>query len=352
MNMQLNLTDIGIGDNGLLQNYLTVSNSFMMLQSNSNLLLTQPPLEVSSVDAGLATFIKNYQTTYRGKAQYFLHELMPEMIQSLTQAENFSRLSMALNPSGLNNIYQNKNSRNIYTQEYQELSQQATAYKVAAHTLASKLLVFQNTLETLNSRYQTQLTELITKLGVDISATNKEIDTLLTEINQNIEAIVKGGIEAGDGVVQIGTGIITIIKGKDTSDVTDYTVKGIIGIAEGTSTSIQAVEDLNINNKKLAEAYQTLAKENALLAVAKSVQAQTTLFMQSLEDIGSSVHDLETNWSKVQVAFVSFAESISNVQSQAEAQELANQAQEGTLEWEALGNQINKIKAQLAGSYS
>jgi hypothetical protein len=201
------------------------------------------------------------------------------------------------------------------------------------------------------------------------------IDTLTAAVTQNIRDIVTGATAAGAGVSGLLTGMLTIISdakpdkptaaagdtksdkpaatpgGDAKNDVsakppsTEFVVTAIKGASEGIAQTERARADLNANNAKLATAYRNMANDDAMLAIAKVVQAQNDLFATAIHDSLAATAKLAATWGQPALAsstsgisqgFTEFVDGIDAIASPHDADLLVKELRLAGPAWEAL----------------
>ncbi|MBT5551260.1 MAG: HBL/NHE enterotoxin family protein [Nitrospina sp.] len=362
------IASIDLGDQGLLEAYLSCTRKALLSQTYSNLLETQQKLSLENFDSGLAVKINAYQAEMFTHARTFNNQSMPAIIHQMTYASNFSALMSALNKQLKNQDQLLLDNIKDISAQVQAIKETAETYQIFASALKSKLGVTWNSLQSLTSNYKEAMDQLETNLTAATQKIAQEILDLTELTSQNIQGIIDGGNKAGSGVSEIGDTIITIFNvsdkdekkpGKDEEKEvekksendeipTQYLVSGLNAIVDGVSGSSQAASDLKITNKKLAEAYQKLAKANSLLSVAKSVQAQNELFSNTFEQTTTATAQLNDEWEKVIKAFGYANDAISSINSVEEIQSLKHQVELSAQKWKILSDQIDAIKLNYA----
>ncbi|MEW5291252.1 hypothetical protein ABW286_19060 [Erwinia papayae] len=394
---------LNLGDQDLLTDSLALSSSALLQQSYSNLLLTQQAFQAGNMDAGLATKIVAYQRQMYSQASYFKQESLPAIINLMTFGSNFSALVNAFN-----SILITKSDEDILNgltqlnRQLESLSDQAQSYGVIAQSLNSQLQVAWSSLSPLLKNYQAQLTQAEQTLSKEAAQWAETIRNLNTQIAANIQGIVSEGNKAGDGVKQLAKGIITSFQvdnnsGKSTenkdnseskddtenkSDSTEekgdqdnkpqtgdnnqggenkpqnpyneqsveYMVSGITAVSSGIAGSGQAAKDLISNTEKLAQAYQALAKTNAMLTVAKSIDAQNQLFVDNYSRVAQTAGKFPQTWNDIASAFQECVSQVNNLKNEDDIWQFKRALAKDALQWKLLSQQIDSIKAVYAGN--
>ncbi|MGL6619255.1 hypothetical protein ACSZN6_18180 [Aeromonas hydrophila] len=218
----------------------------------------------------------------------------------------------------------------------------------------------------------TQFNGVITQLEQDLMADAKRQTEIIDALNQaiaaNIQAIVDEGGKAGEGVNQLGRAIVTSLtleqkpadKGakpatsqeiaKETDQQTQYMISGLEALSSGIAGSSQAARELKTNTDKLAQAYQALAATNTLLSVAKSVQAQNQLFVDTYSRVADTVTQLPAGWQKVADAYQGAVPVVTDLNSPDDVRQLRRTVALNTQSWQLLSSQVDDIKAAYAGN--
>ena len=283
------ITTLDLGDQGLLAAYLSAASPALLNQSYANLLLMQQSLARSELDSSLAVKIEAYQAQM----------LLPGLIHLMSYGSNFYALVAAFNRLlGQDDDAAVLAGRAKLAEQLTSLADQARSYRLLAQTLNTRVQVAWGSLRPLMDNFLGVITQLEQDLIADAQRQAKAIDALNQAIAANIQAIVDEGGKAGEGVSQLGHAIVTSLaleekpaakpaasqgtaKGPDQQ--TQYMIAGIQALSSGIAGASLAAKELKANTQKLAQAYQALAETNAMLTVAKSVQAQNQLFVSTYE---------------------------------------------------------------------
>jgi len=361
-------TSIDLGDQGLLEAYLTCARKALLSQTYSNLLEHQQKLSLESLDSGIATKINAYQAEMFTHARTFNNQSMPTIIHQMTYASNFSALM-----SALKKILEKKGQLALddikdISAQVASIKETANTYEIFASALNTKLGVTWDSLQPMISNYKKTIAELETSLTAASKTISQEISDLTALTDQNIQGIIDGGNKAGSGVTEIGDTIIATLnvsnedekkpdkeKGKKAKAKTDsnelptqYLVSGLNAIAGGIASSSQAANDLKLNNEKLAAAYQELARVNSLLSVAKSIEAQNELFTSAFQSTKTAAAQLHNGWKSVTTSFANAENVISSLNNVEDIQSLKSVVNQGALKWKILSDQIDVIKLNYA----
>lgn len=370
-----------LGTQNMEETYLAAADDFLLGQINANIILTQPNLDVSDLDPGLGTTIAAFQARMKRNAGYFLNKLMPGFITTIVDASNFSALVSAVastTRADLLNAYTDPGTAKSVSNAADTLSDQAGTVFVDVNSLNASYLAGEKSVTSYSKSYDDSLTSAISLLSSSAKQVSSDIDALQKAIAQNIQDIVEGGKELGNAVTQLGTGILTMISGaakdpdptkegdkgdgdkdKDKGDKTkpekpatpnvDFAVQAIQAGISGETKASAAMQALDANNKKMAAAYQALASENALVAIAKVIQVQNKMFLDSFTQAGLDIHDLAVEWTAVESAFSDFSDQVANLPNQSVATNLAAELQGARTLWSALQGQIDYTKSILTG---
>jgi hypothetical protein len=362
---------INFDDGTLLSTTLSSANSGLLTQVYTNLIATQQQFSLTKVDAGIAVKISAYQQRMVNQAKYINANIIPSFIFALADISNFSALMDALNTE------MSKSNEELLARvkdiavEVSTLADLAQTYDISVSALQTKMSVVSNAMLPLMEQYAQTLAELEKRSEKDVASITAEIETLNKATAENIAGIISGGKKAGEGVTDIGRGIISVINiaEKDKAKVDDkdkkekvapedgektseYMISGLTSISGGIAGASKSAEDLKANNVKLAAEYQRLAQVNAILSVAKSVDAQNVLFVGSNTNFSTSVKELSSSWQSIFASFQSNVTIISDISSVEDIQRLKVDLGHSNQKWQILNDQINYIKQSFIGSSS
>lgn len=382
---------VNLADPGLLEAYITSASLGLLAQSYSNLLAAQQQLELSQVDSGIAVKIEAYQRQMNGQARYYQQETLPGLIHLFTYGSNFYALVSAFNRllAGASDADVLGNPK-TWADQVDAIADQAASYQLSAKGLDVRFRATQSLLAPLMQNYDQTVGALEKELSTEAKSQSALIDTLNKQIAANIQSIVDEGGKAGEGVSQLGRGIVTALqigqtpskdkdkssnkgataakpktgkseapsskpsgggdKGKTLDQQTEYLISAIDTIRSGVSGSSQAVRDLRANNEKLGQAYQDLAATQGLLAVAKSVQAQNELFADTYASLTKQVATLPQLWQQVTNAFQAAVPVVAGVSNVDALRSLKRTVALAAQSWQQVSDQIDSIKQSYAGN--
>ncbi|OKB64935.1 hypothetical protein BHU62_20100 [Serratia marcescens] len=357
-----NLTSIDLSPQTLMAMHISISSQALLNQSYSNLLLSQQLLTSQSMDPGLTVKIKAYQNQLRQQAQVFKQNTVAELIGLYTKASNFAALVNAVNA-----LYSTEDPQ--VSQKGAEmvaaLSDVAQHYQAAAQAVHTQLQAKREMLEPLMGNFLNVIDAIEQGLNAEAKQQAQTIAELNEAIAKNIQSIADAGFKAGEGVVQLGQSIVAAVPlgptdkkpkeaptapPKPLSDQASYMISGIQAISAGASGAQQAVNELKANYAKLAVAYRALATANALLSVAKSVQAQAQLFVDTYVLTEQRMALLPTEWGKVAEAYLTAAPIINQAGSAAEIKQAKQIISLNAEKWQLFSKSIDNAKANYAGN--
>ncbi|MEP7120787.1 MAG: hypothetical protein ABJE95_07760 [Byssovorax sp.] len=338
---ETNQNPIAPGD--LQQTYLSAAGHLAAAASYGQLIQQQPGLDVSLVDAGLGVLIGAFQKRMRDNAAFFASSIVPNMITLMADGSNLCAevAAVVVQPA----------SGSSAAVLFRALSDTTDSTHVDARTLVSHVLVSQQANQDIQASYTTALDTAIAALGADAQAISSVIAALNTAAQQNIDDIVAGSVALGEAVTTLIIGVLTTVKpasadGEEGDGSTEFVANAITVGSGGVGQSSQAMADLQSNNTKLAVAYQQLATDNALLAIAKIVEAQNLLFVGSLSSLSADVKSLEQGWLTAKAAFDAFASELASA-SPATAPALIREVTSAQLSWAALNTELDLVKKAL-----
>ncbi|HAU4930010.1 TPA: HBL/NHE enterotoxin family protein [Aeromonas hydrophila] len=363
------IATLDLGDQGLLAAYLSATSPALLNQTYANLLLMQQSLANSEIDSTLAVKIEAYQAQMMNQARYYQQTNLSGLIHLLSNGSNFYALVAAFNRQ----LGQEDDAAVLaggarLGQQLTSLVDQAQSYRLNAQALNTRVQVAWGSLRPLMTQFNGVITQLEQDLMADAKRQTEIIDALNQAIAANIQAIVDEGGKAGEGVNQLGRAIVTSLtleqkpadKGakpatsqeiaKETDQQTQYMISGLKALSSGIAGSSQAARELKTNTDKLAQAYQALAATNTLLSVAKSVQAQNQLFVDTYNRVADTVTQLPAGWQKVADAYQGAVPVVTDLNSPDDVRQLRRTVALNTQSWQLLSSQVDDIKAAYAGN--
>jgi hypothetical protein len=399
-----------LGTKGLLAGFLSSATAITQGKAYAELIATQGVLDISSVDIGLAVKMAQFQQQLRDQARDFLDIILRGFSRLVLEGGSLASLIETfdqLDSTDIRKSWSDAGKRQNLVNVLSAVSEQAGEWYVDVNTFVTDVELASEALGTLSDNVDAVLGAALSELTDALKATAQTINDLTKAVYQNIEDIVGGAREAGDAVTELGIGVITIISGSMTggepkkpdgggdgngngkgkgngndkgkgdgngNDKGDKDDKGDKkddkGDKKGTDTppkvpsvqfvvhAIQAGGDgvakwssaqlaLQSNNVALAEAYQTLAGQNVLLAVAKVVQAQKELFVTSMRTLTTDCHVLQTNWSAMRDGLDVYKAAITEVSNEDTASKLAGLADAANKLWSVLQQKLARVKEQI-----
>ena len=360
------ITTLDLGAQGLLAAYLSAASPALLNQSYANLLLMQQSLARSELDSSLAVKIEAYQAQMLNQARYYQQDNLPGLIHLMSYGSNFYALVAAFNRLlGQDDDAAVLAGQVKLAEQLTSLADQARSYRLLAQTLNTRVQVAWGSLRPLMDNFLGVITQLEQDLIADAQRQAKAIDALNQAIAANIQAIVDEGGKAGEGVSQLGHAIVTSLaleekpaakpaasqgtaKGPDQQ--TQYMIAGIQALSSGIAGASLAAKELKANTQKLAQAYQALAETNAMLTVAKSVQAQNQLFVSTYETVARAITGLPSGWQKVADAYQSAVPIVADLSNDGDVRLLRRTLALDTQSWQLLSDQVNDIKTAYAGN--
>lgn len=393
-----------LGTQNLEETYLVTADNFFIGQMYANVILSQPDLDVSQLDAGLATAISAFQARMKTNAQFVLTRLVPSFVTTVADGSNFGSLVDAGLTTGYNSISnaaQDANAAREAGELASAIASQAGEIGVRVNSLNMNYQQGAKANESYVNEYDARMSEAVNRLSDAAKQVSSEIDSLQEAIAQNIDDIVKGGDELGGAITNLTTGMLTQIFGsadepkssgsdgkagdKKTGDTVDkededdeeedeeeddeeeeeaeetgsspgsggdtaaapnvsFAVQAIQAGVAGETKASAAMQALHANNQKLAGAYQRLAQENALITIAKVMQVQNKLFLKAFNLMGQNTGSLKTEWATVESAYTTFGQQIQR----AEGSPGGESIQGARSLWRALGDQLSYIKNSMA----
>lgn len=367
--MSLNLN---VGPSSLQPDYLSATDKFVVLQTISTLLEEQINLSLP-VDTGLAYEIEFQQKQLKAKAQYVFTQVIPAYIDIMSRASNYYALWQATYDTesvNLKNAFNSNEAKEAASKAFGILATQAGQINQVISAFSGDLSITKEEVDKITASFESELNKAIDSLGASAQSTSQDIDKLNAAISQNINDIVNGANTVGSSVTELIIGTLTTItkakpdsaggQGKEAENApsADFAVSAIEGAEKGVAETEKARADLNANNAKLVEAYQSLAQINALVAVAKTVQVQNALFSTTLSDALSTANQLANTWgqsplnppaSGISLAFSDFANAVTAVASQADADALVGAADYAVTPWNLFNTKLTYLRGTLTG---
>ncbi|MGY3901948.1 HBL/NHE enterotoxin family protein [Aeromonas lusitana] len=363
------IATLDLGDQGLLAAYLSTTSPALLNQTYANLLLIQQSLANSEIDSTLAVKIEAYQAQMMNQARYYQRTNLSGLIHLLSNGSNFYALIAAFNRLlGQDDDAAVLAGRARLAEQLASLCDQAQSYQLNAQALNTRVQVAWSSLRPLMAQFNGVITQLEQDLMADAKRQAQTIDDLNQAIAANIQAIVDEGGKAGEGVNQLGRAVVTSLTlgekpadkeakpasqqaiAKETDQQTQYMISGLKAISSGIAGSSLAARELKTNTDKLAQAYQALAATNSMLTVAKSVQAQNQLFVDTYSRIADTITQLPVGWQKVADAYQKAAPVVADLNSPDDVRQLRRTVMFNTQSWQLLSGQVDDIKAAYAGN--
>jgi hypothetical protein len=183
-----------------------------------------------------------------------------------------------------------------------------------------------------------------------LKSTETQIETVAEQIAGDIDAAVKTGQAIGDGLKNLVTGLVTSLTGlvggndkpgaggdkpsaggdkpdsegeetgeepeaaaEDETDDPDgetLPVQGIAAISDAATQAGQVLPNFRKHYAQLAALYQTLAKAQVALAVARAIRTQTGLLAGAVQDAATAATAIQGDWGKVAGAQRGFADEL------------------------------------------
>lgn len=358
----INLTNADLSPQTLMALHISISSHALLNQSYSNLLLSQQLLTSDNMDPGLTVKIKAYQNQLRQQAQLFKQNTIADLIGLYTKASNFASL---VNAVDLMYATEDPQIAQKGAAMVTALSYAARQYQAAANAVHTQLHATQEMLEPLMDHFR----DVIGAIEQSLNAEAKQQAQIIAELNEaiakNIQSIVDAGFKVGEGVVQLGQSIVATVPlgqtdkkpkaappaaQKPLGEQSSYMISGIQAISSGATGAQQAVNDLKANYAKLAVAYRALATANALLSVAKSVQAQAQLFADTYALTTQRMALLPAEWNNVAEAYLAAAPMLANAGSALEIKQAKKIISLSAEQWQLFSKSIDNTKANYAGN--
>lgn len=370
-----------VGPGNLQTVYTAATDQFVRGQLYAETVMMQETLHFSGVDRGLETQIIEFQSRMKRQAAYFYDQIINGgygYISAIAGGYHMCALAsvtIKVTAGEIELAATNDKARSSATSAYAMLSDQAYSQSVATATLATKAASLDHSLAQYVTSYREALKQVESDLTAAAKKTLEDIDALRKAINQNIADIVAGGQEIGGGVANLVVGMLTeitkltvapdpkkddpdakkdepepkkdgpVLKASANDDT--FAVLAIKAVASGASKLSQAEKDLNANNEKLAAAYQKLAQDEAVLAVAKAVEVQNDLFAAMVPLSATASQDISISYLSVEANLNGFSASIASVTDAAAASALAKQALRAEPLWDALNSELQEMKKMI-----
>jgi hypothetical protein len=397
-----------LGTSALERFYLDTITDLQLAMLYANQLLSQVQLDFSQVDITLATEIQGFQQRSITGASFFQRLVVPGVITNLAGADNIANLADAAlelvqekllafstDPTSLDN---GANLLKVILQQMEDFDSESSS-------LLAKLQSSERSFNQFETTYVKVLDAAIKQTGSAAAASAKVIDALQEKINENIADIVKGGREAGQGVKDLGIGLLTTFTGAmespgeeepgeeepgdgdgaaedetsaddavagetgendgqvkcldeeiatppanpaDTTvpDVT-FVTNAINLVSDGVARQSTAGKALITNNERLAAAYQKMAGENALVTIAKIVQVNNRQFLNALRIVEGDINHLITEWQLVGSHFQESTQTLDALTDQSAAVDFSNTARAARKQWTQLKSTISELKLEL-----
>ncbi len=360
-----------LGTRGLNGSFLSSANFIKQGKAYAVLITQQEVLDISKIDVGLALKMAQLQQQLRELATNFFNTILPDFERLVRQAGSLASLIQTfdrLDRPAILEASSNPAKRQSLVTLLDTVSEKAGEDYIDLQTLITHVELVGGYLLTLSADLDDLFEATLADLTDALKATVTNINELTKAVHKNIEDIVAGGRAAGDAVTELGVGIITVISGSiNVGDVkkpddkdkpkgngappklpsVDFAVHAIQAGGDGVAKWSAAQIALQSNNVALADAYQKLAGESALLAVAKVVQVQKGLFATNIHTLKVDCHLLKENWSDMRTGLNKFKTAIEGVSDENTASKLAGFADAGRKHWSVLRESLTRIEEQL-----
>lgn len=355
--------------------YLSAASTFTIASIYAQLVATQATLDVSMTDAGLAQTVSAYQARTKAAAAAVDDRLLPQLIALIADGDNLTHLATgALDRERtlLLTAIDRPADRQQAALLAASVGDQAGAARVDAQTLVGRLSVLTADLDAVIGPYQSALTAAVAALDADARAATAQAETLQAAIQQNIDDIVTGGVELGQGITELGIGALTTVQPglggakasadgekkdeakDDSSEMPDakFVVDAIQAASGGVAKSSAALRALTANNARLAAAYQAIATADGLAATASAIGAQNTLFVDAIRRASADATRLCDAWQQVSDGFAEYSARADGVTDHASAVALTSPIVIARTEWHALNGELQLVRRSLVATPS
>lgn len=364
-----------LGTRGLNDSFLSSAHIIKQGKAYAVLITEQEVLDISGIDVGLALKMAQLQLQLRELATNFFNIILPDFERLVRDAGSLASLIQTFDRLDRRTIleaYSNPAKRQSLVTLLDTVSEKAGEDYIDLLTLITHVALVGGNLLSLSADLDDLFEAAIAGLTDALKATVTDINELTKAVHKNIEDIVAGGRAAGDAVTELGVGIITVISGSiNAGDVKkpedkdkdkdkpkgdgappklpsiEFAVHAIQAGGDGVAKWSAAQLALRSNNVALADAYQKLAGESALLAVAKVVQVQKGLFATNIHTLKVDCDLLKENWSDMRTGLNEFKTAIGGVSDENTASKLAGFADAGRKHWSVLRDSLTRIEEQL-----
>lgn len=354
-----------VGPGGLLDAFTNATDQFIRGQLYAETIMMQETLQFTGIDKALETQIIDFQNRMKGQATYFYDQIITGnygYIVAVAGGYHMCALvtvTIDVTAGDIEIAASNDKARRSAASSYSMLADQAYDQSVVTATLATKVTSLDRSLAQYVVAYREALKVVEADLSSAAKTTLEEIETLRQAINQNLSDIVAGGEEVGGAVTNLIVGVLTEItkdkpsapeKGSQAAKVSEgdsFGVLAIKAVATGASKLSQAEKDLNANNDKLAAAYQRLAQDQTMVAVAKAIEVQNDLFATMVPLAAGASQDINIAFQTVEANLTGFSASITSVTEDNAAASLAKQAHRAEPQWAALNSELQEMKKMI-----
>lgn len=360
-----------------------LASAAVLTQANALVLMRQADATGLPDLNGLTTVMTHQQGVMRDHANYYLDRLLPDTIRVFSDASAAASLFTAARSVLLpmmDTLDSAPGARSQAEQMAETLASSLDNWLDNAKDAASELEREATQVERAQARLDAAVQATIQTLdGEDgqIAKTNASIVALRQSIEVNLQNVVMGGKDIGDGVKSLVTGVLTTIglgksetppsggagktdpkkpapkadpKAKESGeeDGEAFPVESIDAVSDGVGKVSEAMQKFQADNAALAALYQKMAQLNSLLAVARAIGDQVHGYAASLRDAATTAGVVVRTISAVQSSVAQFANDIGDPNSMVTTLVAALNA--GNSNWNRLNAAVLPIRQTLAGT--
>ncbi|MEL6536139.1 MAG: hypothetical protein AAFQ98_12045 [Bacteroidota bacterium] len=245
-----------------------------------------------------------------------------------------------------------------------DMDQDAQGLVAALETIAEDSLPEKN-------QFLATLKEVIAHANTSIFSLNQELESLSQKLPADLDAIVEEANVLAEGIEGLGQGAVggagAIGAGKkppkgkpggqgtggnsaddilEALDLASFVLPAIQQISSGLDGSISATNQYKSHLDQLVSISHTLAKERTDLAIAKTIEIQTTLFFEIVTNFLTNARALQSGWYAVENDLAQLEKEIGKLDSQGQSA-LQNTLDSAKHEWAALETTLKVAKRNI-----
>ncbi len=214
---------------------------------------------------------------------------------------------------------------------------------LASNFLSALTCGESNAISPMVQNYAVNLEEAITQAAGQAVISSSQIDKITQQIEADITAISDRAMSAGCNFAKFATSTITSFSIKNTEgESAEFDITSLVAGINDVTDALNAKDDLENQNKALAEEYQNLAQYNARIAVLKSIEKQTGTYNSGLLESSLSATALTEGISNISFNMQLLMDAVST-----ESKQLPQLLQLSQVEWSELDSVLAELKRNI-----